>query len=177
MQLENLPMYNNQVFVLYYFSLIVECNQQLAIFSFKSALQTHLNEYSSAQYFNWPTRLNVMSSIHLEPWWIFSQSDAPRGRTTTASRSAVSSVHLEPSRSARVSWPATFAPAATATGPSGPGTSPPAQVLIRRRRCIAAPCEAPLTCALSDHRPVSHGVFLQRRLQTLPAVSSGELPA
>lgn len=36
---------------------------------------------------------------------------------------------------------------------------------------------APITCAPSDGRPVSHGVFLQRRLQTLPAVSSGKLPA
>lgn len=119
-----------------------------------------------------------MSSIHLEPSRIFSQSDAPRGRTTTASRSGASSVHPAPSRSARVSWPATFAPAATVTGPWVPGTSRLVQVLIGHRRCLAAPPAAPLlTCPRSHGRPVSHRLFLQRRLQTLPAVSSGELPA
>lgn len=122
--------------------------------------------------------MNLMSSTHPEPSWIFSQSDAPRGRTTTASRSAASSARPGPSRSARASWPATFAPAATATGPWGPGTSPPAQVIDRRnRRCRAAAREAPLTCARSAGRPVSHGLLLQRRLQALPAVSPGELPA
>lgn len=66
---------------------------------------------------------------HLEPLWIFSQSDALRGRTTTASRSAVCSVHLELSRRGRGSSPATSAPAVTATVLSGQETSPPAQVV------------------------------------------------
>lgn len=66
---------------------------------------------------------------HLEPLWIFSQSDALRARTTTASRSAVSSVHLELSRRGRGSSPATSAPAVTATVLSGQETSPPVQVV------------------------------------------------
>ena len=71
--------------------------------------------------------------LWLKPLWIFSQSDACRGLTTTVSRSVASSVRPALSRRKRGSWPATSAPAVTATGLSGRETSPPAQVLWRPR--------------------------------------------
>lgn len=66
----------------------------------------------------------------MAPLWLFSQSDACRGRTTMVSRSGVSSVLQELSRRGRGSWPVISAPAATATGLSAHETSPLVQVDI-----------------------------------------------
>lgn len=105
--------------------------------------------------------------------WVFSQSDAHRGPITTESRSAACCVLPALFRRRRGNWPATSAPAATATGLWARATSPRAQV---REPGSSTSARIRASEQLLAHRPVPHGVLLRRRVQAVPAVSSGRLP-
>ncbi|KAL0157638.1 hypothetical protein M9458_045714, partial [Cirrhinus mrigala] len=59
-------------------------------------------------------------------------SDVCLGHTTTVSRNAASSAHLEHSRNVKVSWPVTFVLEETATAHQGPATSRHVQVNVHQ---------------------------------------------
>lgn len=113
---------------------------------------------------------------------MFSQSDVCQALTTTVSRNAVSSVHPALSRRKRGSWPVTSVLEAMAMGLWAHGTSPPVQVaLFKVSRTMLNIhfwlIKKPDPCVVHiKSRPVSNRVLLQQWIQTLPAMSSGQLP-